>query len=80
MGNANSRMLWDEWSLILHRMGSRRALARTRRSNELRQASPLPVLLAPETRARVLDQVRALKAGIVLSASSSRKYAAADTP
>ena len=58
-GNASSKVLWDEWSVILHRRDWRRALARTRRSNELRQASPLPVLLPPETRARVLEQVRA---------------------
>jgi transcriptional regulator with XRE-family HTH domain len=65
-GNVHSRVLWDEWSVILHRRDWRRALARTRRSNELRQASPLPVLLPPEVRERVLDQVRQMKQGVTL--------------
>lgn len=59
-GNVHSRVLWDEWSVILHRRDWRRAVARTRRSNELRQASPLPTILPPDIRDRVLKEVRAL--------------------
>jgi len=62
-GNVHSRVLWDEWSVILHRRDWRRALVRTQRSNELRQASPLPGLLPPEVRERVLMQIQQLKRG-----------------
>ena len=51
--NVHSRVLWDEWSVILHRRNWRRVLARTRRSKELRQASPLTVLLPSEVRAKL---------------------------
>ncbi len=64
--SANSRPLLDEWSVILHRRNWRRVLARTRRSNELRQASPLTVLLPSEVRERVLKDVRVLKGGVTL--------------
>jgi transcriptional regulator with XRE-family HTH domain len=70
-GSGHSRALWDEWSVILHRRNWRRALARTRRSNELRQASPLPVLLPQEIRDRVLEQVRQLKHGVAVGHVSS---------
>lgn len=76
-GNVHSRVLWDEWSVILNRRDWRRALARTRRSKELRQASPLPILLPQDVREGVLEQVQQLKRGITLgqmtSASRSRK-------
>lgn len=62
-GNAQSKALWDEWSVILHRRDWRRALARTQRSKELRQASPIAVLLPPDVREQVLEQVRQLKQG-----------------
>jgi transcriptional regulator with XRE-family HTH domain len=65
-GNVHSRVLWDEWSVILHRRDWRRALARTRRSKELRQASPLTVHLPAEVRDRVLEQVRQMKQGVTL--------------
>lgn len=65
-GNVHSRVLWDEWSVILHRRDWRRALARTRRSQELRQASPLTSLLPAEVRQRVLEEVRQLKEGVAL--------------
>lgn len=63
-GSANSRALFDEWSVILHRRDWRRVLARTRRSKQLRQASPLTVLLPQEVRERVLEEVRQLKQGM----------------
>jgi transcriptional regulator with XRE-family HTH domain len=79
-GSANSRPLLDEWSVILHRRDWRRVLARTRRSKELRQASPLTVLLPSEVRERVLQDVRALKGGLTLghigSASRARRASA----
>ena len=65
-GITNSRVLLDEWSVILHRRDWRRVLARTRRSKELRQASPLTVLLPSEVRERVLEEVRLLKPGVTL--------------
>jgi transcriptional regulator with XRE-family HTH domain len=65
-GSANSRPLLDEWSVILHRRDWRRVLARTRRSKELRQASPLTVLLPSQVRQRVLEEVRVLKGGVTL--------------
>lgn len=80
-GNRHSRVLLDEWSVILHRRDWRRALALTRRSKELRQASPLTVLLPPAVRERVLNEVRLLKQGVTLgrmpSGSRPRKGASA---
>lgn len=70
-GNAHSRVLWDEWSVILNRRNWRRVLARTRRSNELRQASPLAILLPPDVRERILDQVRQLKRGVAIGQTTS---------
>ncbi|ROZ78910.1 helix-turn-helix transcriptional regulator [Ramlibacter sp. WS9] len=82
--NAHSRPLWDEWSVILHRRDWRRALAQTRRSRELRQASPLPVLLPPEDRDRILEEVRQLKRGVtvgqVASVARARNVRAKDAP
>lgn len=76
-GGGHSRVLLDEWSVILRRRDWRRALARTRRSTELRQASPLTVLLPPDVRERVLKDVRQLKQGVTLgrvhSTARSRK-------
>jgi transcriptional regulator with XRE-family HTH domain len=65
-GSGHSQVLLDEWSVILRRRDWRRALARTRRSKELRQASPLTVLLPAEVRERVLEEVRLLKQGVTL--------------
>lgn len=80
-GSGHSRVLLDEWSVILRRRDWRRALARTRRSKELRQASPLTVLLPSEVRERVLKEVRLLKQGVtlgrVLSTSRSRRTSSA---
>ena len=65
-GDPHSRFLWDEWSVILHRRAWRRALSLTRRSKELRQASPLATILPVEVRQRVLEQVQQLKKGVIL--------------
>lgn len=65
-GDSHSRFLWDEWSVILHRRAWRRALSLTRRSKELRQASPLATILPAEARQRVLEQVQQLNEGVAL--------------
>jgi len=65
-GNSHSQFLWDEWSVILHRRDWRRALSTSRRGRELRQASPLPSVLPASKRAAVLEQVSALKKGVLL--------------
>lgn len=65
-GDAHARFLWDEWSVILHRRAWRRALSQTKRAKELRQASPVTMVLPPETRQRILDEVQRLKKGIPL--------------
>ena len=65
-GDSHSRFLWDEWSVILHRRAWRRALSLTRRSKELRQASPLATILPVEVRQRVLEQVQQLKESVKL--------------
>jgi transcriptional regulator with XRE-family HTH domain len=62
-GDSRSRFLWDEWAVILHRRAWRRALAMTKRSKELRQASPVPTVLPPDTRQRILAEVQQLKRG-----------------
>jgi transcriptional regulator with XRE-family HTH domain len=72
-GDSHSRFLWDEWSVILHRRAWRRALSHTKRSKELRQASPLTTILPPETRQRILDEVRRLKSGVPLGSISASK-------
>lgn len=70
-GGSPSQVLWDEWSVILHRRAWRRALAHTRRSQELRQASPLPTVLPEATRQRVLDELRRLRQATVALPSAS---------
>lgn len=72
-GDVHSRVLWDEWSVILRRREWRRVLARTRRSKELRQASPLTVLLPAEVRQKVLDDVKRLKQGVNLGHVTAAK-------
>lgn len=63
---SRSRPLWDEWDAILRGGLWRKALGRTRRAQELRQASPLPTLLPEEVRQGILGQVQALKRGLTL--------------
>ncbi|WP_431113385.1 helix-turn-helix transcriptional regulator [Variovorax paradoxus] len=65
-GSSHSQFLWDEWSVILHRRDWRRALSTSRRGRELRQASPLPSILPASKRSAVLEQVSALKKGVLL--------------
>lgn len=65
-GNSRSAPLWREWQTILSERQWRKILGRTRRAQELRQASPLTAVLPDHIRRSVLDQVSALKKGVVL--------------
>ncbi|WAC75619.1 helix-turn-helix domain-containing protein [Roseateles sp. SL47] len=65
-GNSRSAGLWREWQEILREGKWRKALGRTRRAQELRQASPLPTVLPEQVRQAVLAQVSELKKGVVL--------------
>lgn len=65
-GNHRSTSLWLEWKDILDTGKWRKALGRTRRAQELRQASPLTPVLPPAVRERILAELGSLKKGIVL--------------
>ena len=65
-GNSRSMGLWLEWQEILHGSRWRKVLGRTRRAQELRQASPLTAVLPAQVRQSVLDQVAQLRQGVVL--------------
>ena len=65
-GDSRSSGLWREWHDILLHRSWRKVLGRTRRAQELRQASPLVALLPDEVRRDVLSQVRRLKGGVKL--------------
>jgi transcriptional regulator with XRE-family HTH domain len=65
-GNSRSSTLWKEWQDILRHNKWRKVLGRTRRAQELRQASPLTAVLPDGVRQSVLDQVSKLKKGVVL--------------
>ena len=65
-GNSRSTSLWHEWAEILRKRTWRKVLGRTRRAQELRQASPLITVLPDDQRASVLDQVNMLKSGVLL--------------
>lgn len=65
-GPSRSSGLWSEWQDILDRGQWRKALGRTRRAQELRQASPLVTVLPDAVRQRILAEVNGLKKGIVL--------------
>ena len=65
-GDSRSSGLWREWHDILLHQTWRKVLGRTRRAQELRQASPLVALLPDDVRRDILSQVRRLKGGIKL--------------
>lgn len=65
-GDSRSSGLWQEWQDILLHQSWRKVLGRTRRAQELRQASPLVALLPDDVRRDILSQVRRLKGGIKL--------------
>lgn len=64
--NSRSTSLWKEWDQILRLRTWRKVLGRTRRAQELRQASPLITVLSAEMRQSVLNQIGALKKGVRL--------------
>lgn len=70
-GDARSMSLWSEWQGILREGRWRKVLAHTRRAQELRQASPLTAVLPAPARQRVLQQIEALRQGVVLGGESS---------
>lgn len=65
-GNSRSSALWRDWQDILTHGKWRKVLGRTRRAQELRQASPLVTVLPAEMRQRILNEVHDLKKGIAL--------------
>lgn len=65
-GNSRSAGLWTEWQEIIRDGKWRKALGRTRRAQELRQASPLPTVLPAPVRQDILAQVSGLKKGVTL--------------
>ncbi len=65
-GSSRSMSLWREWREILQQGMWRKILGRTRRAQELRQASPLTAVLPEPVRQSVLDQVGRLRKGLVL--------------
>lgn len=73
-GNSRSMGLWREWEDILAGRTWRKVLSRTRRAQELRQASPLVTLLPDALRRNVLAQVRELKKGVTLGDASSPEH------
>lgn len=73
-GDQRSASLWVEWKDILEHRKWRKALGRTHRAQELRQASPMTAVLPPAVRKRILQEVRELKEGVVLEiAGRARK-------
>lgn len=71
-GSSRSNGLWLEWRDILRDGTWRKVLGRTRRAQELRQASPLVTVLPEQARQSVLAQVSNLKKGISLGDASNK--------
>ncbi len=67
----HSTSLWLEWQEILQRQAWRKVLGRTRRAQQLRQASPLVTVLPTATRERVLSEIGNLKQGVTLSSAET---------
>ena len=68
---ARSANLWVEWGEVLDARNWRKVLTQSRHAQELRQSSPLVTILTPDARKQVLDQVAALKRGVVFGQSVS---------
>lgn len=71
-GPSRSSTLWKEWQTILAQGRWRKALGRTRRAQELRQASPLTTVLPEDVRQNILAQVRELRKGVVLGDDTNK--------
>jgi transcriptional regulator with XRE-family HTH domain len=65
-GHSRSSSLWQEWRGILKHGAWRKVLGRSRRAQELRQASPLTTILPEDVRQNILSQVSELRKGVVL--------------
>jgi transcriptional regulator with XRE-family HTH domain len=61
---SRSAPLWLEWRRILTEKAYRAVLGRSSRSQQLRQASPIPTLLPNEARLAILEQFIELKDGL----------------
>nr|WP_312375497.1 helix-turn-helix domain-containing protein [Delftia acidovorans] len=72
-GDSHSANLWRQWQDVLQNGRWRTILARTRRAQELRQASPLTSVLPEQVRQQVLAQVGDLKRGVALG-DTGRAY------
>jgi transcriptional regulator with XRE-family HTH domain len=70
-GDARSASLWREWQSVLSTGAWRKVLGRTRRAQQLRQASPLVVVLSDDVRQDILEQVRQLRSGIVINSTDA---------
>lgn len=71
-GPSRSSSLWKTWQDILAHGTWRKVLGRTRRAQELRQASPLTTVLPEDVRQSILAQVNALRKGVVLGDDRSK--------
>lgn len=65
-GDSRTSDLWREWQVILVEETWRKVLGRTRKAQQLRQASPLITVLPETIRQQVLADVRQLRLAIVL--------------
>jgi transcriptional regulator with XRE-family HTH domain len=72
-GPSRSSSLWKEWQTILAQGKWRKALGRTRRAQELRQASPLTTVLPADVRQKILTQVNDLRRGVMLGDDPSKE-------
>jgi transcriptional regulator with XRE-family HTH domain len=71
-GNSRSSDLWREWQDILRQSKWRKVLGRTRRAQELRQASPLTTVLSETVRQSILAQVSGLRKGVMLGGAENK--------
>lgn len=69
-GPTRSTSLWQEWDAILKSKSWKKVLGRSQRAAELRQASPLTLVLPAEIRTEILGKVRALRKGVTLGADN----------
>lgn len=70
-GPSRSESLWLQWGEILHNRQWRKVLGSSQRAQELRQSSPLVTILPEDSRKHVLDQIAALKKGVILGEGTS---------
>jgi len=71
-GDPRSAGLWQEWLQILDAGSWRKVLGRSRRAQQLRQASPLVTVLPEGVRLAILRQVSSLRKGVVLGGATQR--------